>query len=324
MKTIAINSSSPDYYVFLLGALYDQNVVIQSPGALRRARLNDLSGGPFPSHPDRLVNVLDALAAFCIFEESGQVTAVSASLTPQGTRLWIAQNDAVPIEVKEHIESLWAILRRIADSIAQQPSPPDQDSPDPNQTPDTMPIVAELRQAIYQFSFAKVCQRTLKHHKHWVPVLESLRAYESPGPRSLDDLDFKKLADNLTALFKFAKAKIPVKEAAGDFFSIVRSMHRDLKRFLKIESPSSPIDRFELSLTSTPQFPYFYMTGYSSMGYSVRSSSISSSSRENPFSREPHRRNPEICFFWPVAKLPQCSTSSRTGTYFWEETPSTL
>jgi hypothetical protein len=216
------DSSSPEFFLFLLNSLYDSSAIVEPPWGLRNEQHSTPPDGRFLPDLDRgVVNVLDALAAFCVFKASEQVTTVSASLTPKGTKLWIAQNEPVPVEVEMHIESLWAILRRLANSLTQRPSPPDQDSPDSNKTPYTMPIVAGLRLAIYQLLFAKVRQRTLKHYEKWLPVLDSLRAYESPGPHSPDDLNFR-LADDLTALLKFAKAKIPVNQAAGYFLSIAR------------------------------------------------------------------------------------------------------
>jgi hypothetical protein len=220
-----IDSSSPDFLVYLLSSLYDRTVVIQSPGALRHKQPKILTGGPFPSHPDPLVNVLDALASFCVFKASEQVTAVSASLTPKGTKLWIAQNEPVPIEVEEHIENLWSILSRLAASIPPQPSPPDQDSPDPNQTNDTLQFIDELRLNIYRFSFAKVRQRLLKHQDEWLPVLVSMENYTPPGPQIPDNLDFKWLARKLKALFDTTPPEIPLDKAVGYFTRIANSTH---------------------------------------------------------------------------------------------------
>jgi hypothetical protein len=252
-----MDSSSPDFYLFLLNALHDSTAVVRSSRALRHEDPNDPSGGPFASHSDGLIKVLDALAAFCIRVESRQVTAVSSSLTLQGTKLWIAQNNAVPLEAELHIRNLWSILRRLAASLIPQTSRPDQDLPDPNITNDTQLIIEELRGVVYRYSIHKVRRRIQKQEDRWLSILPLMRTY-NPDPKTAESLDFKLLAEDLAFLFHILGSNTPVEQTSQDLANLLLVAYRRIVRFLQMDPPSSSIDIFELRLPGnrTSNFPF--------------------------------------------------------------------
>jgi hypothetical protein len=142
---------------------------------------NNLQGSPFPTHPDRLVKILDAFASICVHKKKNQVVAVSASLTSDQPKLFISQNDVVALKVKPYLEKVWGLLHEIAESLTPVDNP-DSTKSSPNRVPKDVYITdrleAKLRALVYEFGYPKQLSRMNKELDKLKSFLQWLSDFE--------------------------------------------------------------------------------------------------------------------------------------------------
>jgi hypothetical protein len=88
-------NTTPELYLSLLSGRHGDVSYLST-----EQRHNDvgsrLFGRPFPKDPNRLVDLLDALAAVCIRKEKGEVFFVSLAMDPKAVTLYVSSNESVP------------------------------------------------------------------------------------------------------------------------------------------------------------------------------------------------------------------------------------
>jgi hypothetical protein len=157
---MASQNPAPELYLSLLSGWYSDVSPIST-----EQRHNDvgshLSGHPFPNNPDRLTDVLDALAAIYIRKEKTEVFFVSLAMDSNTATLYISSNETVPATVISHLRK---ILKELQAVVEFDPSiPADSESyPNPNNTQSRTDRELDLKKTIYEYSYNKLRQRFLK------------------------------------------------------------------------------------------------------------------------------------------------------------------
>ncbi|EDR15924.1 uncharacterized protein LACBIDRAFT_321001 [Laccaria bicolor S238N-H82] len=84
-----------------------------------------LSGHPFPNDPDRLMDLLDALAAVCVWKERRQVMFVSLSTTMdlKAATLYVSSNETVPATVTSHLHIIQGQLKELQSILFNKRAP---------------------------------------------------------------------------------------------------------------------------------------------------------------------------------------------------------
>ena len=126
----------------------------------------------------RLMGLLDALAAVCINEPRKQVVAVSLSLTTEGSSICIAANDGVAPEIAPHLSGIFSRLKDIRSSLQLQEGNNETNTPRPDKSPTTQTLEIDLLRYIFTFSMSKFKQRLLKRKKCFqTDVIPNMHAY---------------------------------------------------------------------------------------------------------------------------------------------------
>ncbi|KIK01195.1 hypothetical protein K443DRAFT_578331 [Laccaria amethystina LaAM-08-1] len=119
---------------------------------------------PFPNDPDRLMDLLDALAAVCIRKEKGEVFFVSLAMDLKAVTLYVSSNKSVPATVISHLHKIQGQLKELRKVVEPNPSIPadNETSPDPNKTQSRTDGELELQKTIYEHSYSKLRRRFFK------------------------------------------------------------------------------------------------------------------------------------------------------------------
>lgn len=155
-----------------------------------------LSGHPFPNDPDRLMDLLDALAAVCVWKEEKQVMFVSLSMTmdPKAATLYVSSNETVPATVTSHLRIIRGQLKELQSVVVPKQSsvvvpkqsiPPDiETSPDPSKTQARTEGELKIQKTIYEYSYGKLRQRFNK----WAPdILAKYDAFTKSSNLNIQD-----------------------------------------------------------------------------------------------------------------------------------------
>ena len=183
---------TPELYLSLLSGRYSDVSHIST-----EQRHNDvgsrLSGHPFPNDPDRLMDLLDALAAVCIRKEKTEVFFVSLAMDSNTATLYISSNTTVPATVISHLRKIRGKLKELQAVVEFDPSiPPDSESsPNPNNTQSRADRELDLQMTIYEYSYNKLRRRFLKR----APAI--LKEYDTILSRMKSDYDITKDTDLL-------------------------------------------------------------------------------------------------------------------------------
>lgn len=121
-----------------------------------RSRLSD-HPSPIGRDPDRLMDILDAIAAICIHKPKAGVFFVSLSVESNGATLYVASNKEVPLTVISHLYDVRVQLKKLKAVIQNS-----ETSPDSNNSTSQANVELELQTMIYAHSYSKLRQRCLK------------------------------------------------------------------------------------------------------------------------------------------------------------------
>ncbi|KIJ91079.1 hypothetical protein K443DRAFT_656611 [Laccaria amethystina LaAM-08-1] len=168
-------NTTPELYLSLLSGRHGDVSYLST-----EQRHNDvgsrLFGRPFPKDPNRLVDLLDALAAVCIRKEKGEVFFVSLAMDPKAVTLYPRPT------VISHLLKIGGQLKKLRKVVEPNPSIPadNETSPDPNKTQSRTDGELELQKTIYEHSYRKLClcfsKRTLAILAMYEITVKSLQA----------------------------------------------------------------------------------------------------------------------------------------------------
>jgi hypothetical protein len=150
-----------------------------------------ISGHPFPNDRDRLMDLLDALAAVCIHKDKAEVFFVSLAMDSEAVTLHVSSNTTAPATVTSHLTRIWGKLRMLQAVVEFDPPIPadSETSPDPNNTKSRTDNELELQMIIYEYSFSKLRRRFLKRAPAILAIynetMTSLRANNTTEDTSL-------------------------------------------------------------------------------------------------------------------------------------------
>jgi len=172
----------PELYLSLLSGRYGDVSHIST-----EKRRNDIgsriSGHPFPNDPDRLTDLLDALAAVCVRKEKGDVFFVSLAMGADAVTLYVSSNETVPPIVPSHLRKIRGQLKELRKVTEPHPSSISADNktyPDPNDTPLLSEGQLNLHKTIYKYSYSKLRRRFFKRAPtilaKYKVIMTSLRA----------------------------------------------------------------------------------------------------------------------------------------------------
>lgn len=157
-------AESPGLFLSLLSGRHSDVSTI-SPEQRNNDIGSRLSGHPFPNDPDRLMDLLDALAAICVRKGNDEVFCVSLSMQPDVVTLFVSSNNTVPTTVVSHLYKIRGQLKALEAVIEFDPSTAaiaSETSPDPNNTPPRADGELALQKIIYQHSYLKLRQHFFK------------------------------------------------------------------------------------------------------------------------------------------------------------------
>jgi len=118
-----------------------------------------LSGHPFIQDPERLLDVLDALASICVHDR--EVFFVSLAMNSAGATLYVSTNGEVPATAIDHLVNIQQRLKAL--KAVLEPGPPSNvESPDPNHTQERADRELGLQSMIYEYSYPKLRRRYKK------------------------------------------------------------------------------------------------------------------------------------------------------------------
>ena len=155
---------TPEFYLWLLSGRFG-SVSRISPEERNNgveSRLSD-PGGPFLNDPDKLVNLLDAIAALCVQKEKAEVFFVSLSMDSTGATIYVASNEAVPLSVVSHLHEIQTQLKKLKAVLEYEPLTSESEtSPDSSVTPLRTASELDLQKLVYTYSYRKLRQRFSK------------------------------------------------------------------------------------------------------------------------------------------------------------------
>ena len=167
-------TTTPELYLSLLSGRHGDVSHLST-----EQRHNDvgprLSGHPFPNDPDRLMDLLDALAAVCIRKEKEQVFFVSLAMDQNAATLYVSSNESVPATVISHLYKIRGQLKELRKVVEPSPSiPADSETfPDPNKTRSRTDSELELQKTIYEHSYSKLRLRFFKRAPAILEIYET-------------------------------------------------------------------------------------------------------------------------------------------------------
>lgn len=150
-----------------------------------------LADHPFLKDPDRLTDLLDALAAICVHKPK-DVFFVSMSMDPKGVKLFVASNEEVPLHVASLLYDVRIQLQKLKEVVQIDPSIPanSETSPDPSVTPLRTNAELDLQKVIYTYSYSKLQRCFLKRAPvildEYHAVVESLQNIEDEDTYHLE------------------------------------------------------------------------------------------------------------------------------------------
>ena len=162
-------NTTPELYLSLLSGRHGDVSHLSTEGSR-------LSGHPFPKDSDRLMDLLDALAAVCVRKEKGEVFFVSLAMDPKATTLYVSSNESVPATVISHLHKIWGQLKELRKVVEPSPSIPadNETSPDPNKTSQSRTdSELELQKTIYEHSYRKLRLRFSKRAPAILAIYEA-------------------------------------------------------------------------------------------------------------------------------------------------------
>jgi hypothetical protein len=126
---------TPELYLSLLSGRYSDVSHISTEQRHNNVG-SRISGHPFPNDPERLMDLLDALAAVCIRREKGEVFFVSLAMDLNAATLYVSSNETVPATVISHLCKIRGQLKELRAVVEPNPLIPadNERSPDPNKT----------------------------------------------------------------------------------------------------------------------------------------------------------------------------------------------
>lgn len=198
---------SPELYLSLLSGRYGDVSHLSAEGRDNDAG-SHIHAGPFRKDPDRLLNVLDALAAICVQKEKGDVFFVSLNMDSNTATLYVSTNGTVPATVTTHLHKIQGQLKELK-SVLEPGPPADIDSPDPNSTPSRSEGELKLRRTIYEHSYKKIQRR-----------------YQKRGPEIIAQFDTKSLY-----------GKVTVDPADTELLTVTKTLLQDIGDYLKEKNP---------------------------------------------------------------------------------------
>lgn len=114
-------NTTPELYLSLLSGQHGDVSHLST-----EQRHNDvgsrLSGHPFPKDSDRLMDLLDAVAAVCIRKEKAEVFFVSLAMDPKAATLYVSSNESVPATVISHLHKIRGQLKELRKVVEPSPS----------------------------------------------------------------------------------------------------------------------------------------------------------------------------------------------------------
>ena len=155
---------APQVYLSLLSGRYGDVAHLSAEHRDNevRSRLS-ASDHPFRKDPDRLLDVLDSLAAICVRNDKGDVFFVSLAMDTNSATLHVSTNGTVPSTLITHLHKIRGQLRHLKSVVEPGPSTSaDIDSPDPNNTQARTDCELKLQQTIYEYSYKKLQRRFTK------------------------------------------------------------------------------------------------------------------------------------------------------------------
>jgi len=106
--------------------------------------------------PDRLLDVLDALAAICVRKEK-DIFFVSLAMNQNTTTLYVSTNGTVPAILTNHLRMVRSHLKDLKSVLEPASSPPpDIESLDPNITLSRNEGELKVQRSIYEYSYKKL------------------------------------------------------------------------------------------------------------------------------------------------------------------------
>jgi hypothetical protein len=156
-------NQAPELYLSLLSGRYG-DVSHISTEQRRNNVVPHISGYPFPNDPDRLMDLLDALAAICIGKEKAEVFFVSLAMDSNAATLYVSSNKTAPTTVTSYLLKIRGQLKELRKVVEFDPSIPadSESSPNPNDTKTRTDGELELQKTIYEYSYNKLRRRFLK------------------------------------------------------------------------------------------------------------------------------------------------------------------
>jgi hypothetical protein len=161
----------PELYLSLLSSRYGSVSRLSAERRGNDAGSRICDDELFPTRsckdPDRLLDVLDALAAICVRKDQGDIFFVSLAMDSKGATLYVSTNGPVPATLTTHLHKIRGKLKDLRSVLEFAASPPpDNDSPDPNSTPSWSQSELDIQLIIYEYSYKKVRRRYQKRgHK---------------------------------------------------------------------------------------------------------------------------------------------------------------
>ena len=140
--------------------------------------------------PDRLRDVLDALAAICVHNDKGNIFFVSLAMNQNSATLHVSTNGTVPTTLTDHLIKIRDQLNALKkDLISSPPISVDIKSPDPAKTPERTDGELMLQKTIYEYSYKIVRRRFTKRGpaiiSQYKVIMKKLEDYNSAADTNL-------------------------------------------------------------------------------------------------------------------------------------------
>ena len=154
-------ATPPELYLSLLSGNGDLSHISTE------SRHNDLgsriSNHPSAADPNRIMDLLDALAAICVHRAKGETFFVSLAMDSDSTTLYISSNHTVPATVTNYLFRIRDQLKNLRDAL-EFPSITNSNEilPKPNLTLQRTKLELGLQEIIYEHTYLKLRQRFFK------------------------------------------------------------------------------------------------------------------------------------------------------------------
>jgi len=174
-------SPSPELYLAILsGRENDVSSLSQKQrNNYAGLRLFGDSSHPSSQGPERLLDVLDAIASICVVDR--EIYFVSLAMDPNHATLYVSTNGEVPITVIAHLIDIRRRLKAVL-----EPGPLTNSNTDLNvtQARTNSELKLQLQQMMYQHSYPKLRRR---FRKRGPAILQKYKVIESLLPTSNAD-----------------------------------------------------------------------------------------------------------------------------------------